>query len=646
MLVVLPLSAFLFLLLGFRRLGWRAAFLAASIPWALFVAFLTEFLTQFRDVTRTGLIAGWLIFSFACLAWMWRARRSVAAHRSNSQRAPWKKSDRIVLLAVAAIVALVGLTALASAPNNWDAMEYHLPRVVEWISNRGVQFFPTIDWSQLCQPPFAEYVMLHLDLLSRSDRLLALVPWFSYAGCIVGTTLLVRELGGGRRSQLLAAVLTATIPSAILGASSTKNDCVAAYWIMAVSYYLLRWKNDQSWWNALAIGTAFGLAVFTKGTSYILLPPIFLACFLLWDRSGRVRFLRCLPAVAAIFILICAPLWIRNFRYSGSPLGFTYFYGAGNIHGRSFGTTHVTPTQTAANVLRNIALHAGVPSERINAISTRLFSRAIYRIGVDPNDPQQIVASQLGYTPRFQVRFNPRNEVLSEDPFHLLLFFLAGILLLAHHRKVDRNLGWFGFGIVGAFVMYCALLRWSPWNARYQVPIFVLGAAFSGVALDEYLPEWAAKSIGVLALLLAFPLALMNETRPLITAHGLNGSTLTAAREQTYFWDSHRELAVSWIAAANAAKHSNCRFVGLDANLMHFEYPMMALVNNDGIHREIRYVDVENSSARYARPSAQPVCMVICLNCRNSSAKIAQYSATLPRMQTFGAVMLFNQPEK
>jgi hypothetical protein len=35
--------------------------------------------------------------------------------------------------------------------------------------------------------------------------------------------------------------------------------------------------------------------------------------------------------------------------------------------------------------------------------------------------------------------------------------------------------------------------------------------------------------------------------------------------------------------------------------------------------------------------------MVICLNCLHHPEKVAQYSATLPKMQTFGEVVLFSR---
>jgi 4-amino-4-deoxy-L-arabinose transferase-like glycosyltransferase len=646
MLVFLPLLALVFLVIAFHRnrVGWAASSVYASIPWSLFLALITEALSQFRLLTRPCVALVWAVFAAVCFAWMWKSGTPAQA-RGDGERPieTLTRGDRAQLIGIAVIVFLVALTAVASAPNNWDAMEYHLPRVVEWISNRGVQFYPTIDWSQLNQAPFAEYAMLHIDLLSGSDRLLALVQWLAYLGCILGAALVAQELGGGRQARILAAVFTATIPSALLGASSTKNDCVGAYWILLAVYLLLRWGDRQDWPHALAIGSTLGLAVFTKGTAYVFLPCLVLACGIIWPRAARWNFLKRLPIIAAIGVLICAPLWVRNYKYTGSPMGFPYFYGVGDMNGRMFRTAHVTPALLAANVIRNLALQTEVPDDRINAFSSRVFTAAIQRLGVDPNDRGQIVASQLGYLPRFSVRFNPRNEVLSEEPIHLLLFLVAGVLFLIHRGRIGRQTGWYSLGVVGAFITYCALLRWSPWNARYQIPLFVLGSAVAAVVLAKTMPRWTANATAALVLLLAFPLALANDSRPLITRHGLRGSILTTPRDQTYFFDSHREFASSFIAAAKAARASTCRSIGIDANLLHFEYPMMAMLNEDGVSRQISYEDVENSSIQYAKPTAKPACMVICLQCLNDPEKMARYSARLPETQSFGAVVLFTQ---
>ncbi|MES2222413.1 MAG: glycosyltransferase family 39 protein [Acidobacteriota bacterium] len=643
---VLPLLALAFLTAGFHRRnsGWRESLLFASIPWALFLALITEILTQFRHLTRAGVAFSWLGFAIVCLVWMRRAQKTEQVKvNPDKEAAPLQWMEWVGLAAIAGLLSLTALTALISAPNTWDAMLYHLPRVVEWINNRGVQFYPTIDRFQLDQPPFAEYVMLHLYLLYGSDRLVDLVQWCGYAGCIAAVSLIAKELGGSRRSQVVAAVLCATIPTAVLEASGTKTELVATYWVVVAVYLLLKWRKNQTWALALAIGTTLGLAVFTKGTSYVFLPCIVLACAATWSRTELRRFATRLPGIAAIGILVCAPMWVRNYQYAGSPLGLPYFDGAGSQEGRLLKNTHITPAAIVANMTRNVALHVGTPSEVFNAKLTTAFSQFIRATGINPDDPGQLSATSFGNTPRFEVRFHPRYEVLAGDPLPFLLLLMGAAVFVAHRGRFTKSVGWLGLGLLGAFVLYSALLRWSQWNARYQIPILVLGIALSAVVLVPTLPRRAVDFIVAISVLLAIPLALANETRPLITKHGLHGSILTTPREQTYFLDFHQESANSFIAAAEVARASGCHSVGLDATLMRFEYPVMALVTQgSGVH-QIEYVGVENSTTQYARPGAAPVCMVICLNCRNAPAKIAEYSRELPNAQYFGDVVLFGE---
>lgn len=90
MLVLLPLVSFGLLVEAFRRrqLVWRRSLLYASIPWALFTAFITEGLSAVHWLTRACLAVSWLVFALASVAWLLSAGRT-------SQRAtgPFNPSD-------------------------------------------------------------------------------------------------------------------------------------------------------------------------------------------------------------------------------------------------------------------------------------------------------------------------------------------------------------------------------------------------------------------------------------------------------------------------------------------------------------------------------------------------------------------------
>ena len=131
------------------------------------------------------------------------------------------------------------LTALIYPPNTPDSMSYHMPRVMHWIQNQNVDFYPTSTTRQLYVSPFSEYVILHLQLIVNGDRLANLVQWFSMFGSLIGVSLIARELGGNTKSQIFSALFCATIPMGILQSTSTQTDYVVSFWIVILVYFLL-----------------------------------------------------------------------------------------------------------------------------------------------------------------------------------------------------------------------------------------------------------------------------------------------------------------------------------------------------------------------------------------------------------------------
>src|SRR5205814_9533115 len=127
-------------------------------------------------------------------------------------------------------------------------------------------------------------------------------------GCIVGVSAIAGALGLSTRGQAVAALICATLPNAILQASGAKNDLLLACWLVCAVYFAVR---GESKWMALAAG----LALATKATAYLFLPPLLLAAVPKW-RKRDVAWL------AGAVLIINGPQYVRNLRFSGSPLGY------------------------------------------------------------------------------------------------------------------------------------------------------------------------------------------------------------------------------------------------------------------------------------------------------------------------------------
>ncbi len=111
-------------------------------------------------------------------------------------------------------------------------MTYHLTRVVNWIDRGSVAHYRTNNLRQLYLGPWAEFSILHLRVLSGSDRLSALVQFAAMIGSIAGVSRIAQRIGADRRGEVFAAVCCATIPMGILQGSSTQNDYASAFWVV------------------------------------------------------------------------------------------------------------------------------------------------------------------------------------------------------------------------------------------------------------------------------------------------------------------------------------------------------------------------------------------------------------------------------
>src|SRR5262249_24186271 len=154
----------------------------------LIVAGLAEVLVEAQSLvhglTRPALVVTWSVgVAAAGAAALLRRRRDRArpnSARPNSDggrpglRAWWAGLEWPERLLGAGLLVLVlgELTlALASPPNNYDSQTYHLPKIEHWVAQHNVQFFATEIQRQITISPGAEYLLLHLRLLTGGDAL-------------------------------------------------------------------------------------------------------------------------------------------------------------------------------------------------------------------------------------------------------------------------------------------------------------------------------------------------------------------------------------------------------------------------------------------------------------------------------------------
>ena len=564
----------------------RECFLFIAILWGVSVTIITEILSAFSLITFGWLVVFWCVVLLGATSFVITLmKRQKLIVLSPSCRLPFRAVP--LLSGLVLIVALTGVTAFVSPPNNWDSMTYHMSRVVHWIQDRNVSFYPTHILEQLFQNPWAEFAIMHLQILSGGDRLANFVQWFSMIGCLIGVSLLAKQFGGDLQTQLFAAVFAGTIPMGILQSSSTKNDYAVSFWLLCFVYFSISSVRQEQihWPYALAAGFTLGLAILTKGTAYIFAVP-----FVAWAGYSFVRTFRFKswkPAllIGAACLVLNSGHYTRNLSLFGSPIGPRTQDAIAKVT-----SDVISPSSVLSNIIRNISLHLGTPSLRVNSgieFAVRKFHRIL---NIDINDPRTTWPRKF----QFQVPGPSLHEDGAGNLLHLSLI-LAVIFLFFISKEIRSSPALLSYltALFSGFVLFCTLLKWQPWNSRLQLPLFVLASPFVAVVLCKRLSEKVIVTIAFVLLLSALPWVLFNSSRSLMGDQSIWNRT----RLDQYF-NNRPELRNAFFGAVYFLKSKQCSQIGLDIGTNDWEYPLWPLLNpaaNAAIR--IEHVNVKNASS-------------------------------------------------
>jgi len=547
-----------------RRVSNRAAatelrfgLLVAATAIGSYLVFVTELLSAVGRLRALYIAIAWIIPGVIGL-WLAPHLLSRRVHRPA-----WPVAT--VLVGLTLLLAMVLTTGLASAPNNYDSMTYHLPRVMHWLQDQSVAHYYTPITRQLYQPPFAEYAVAHIISLTRTDRLAFLVQWFALVGCAVGVSVIARQLGAGPLGQTLAATIFVTAPMAILQGSSTQNDLVVTFWILVAVVAALDSPRDR-WVRCLLAGGSVGLALLTKGTAGILLAPFII--WLAFDMMRRHRRAAIVPLAAAALIVVSlnAGHMYRNVETFGSPFGDEQHQYLNDEYGLGV---------LVSNASRNAALE--VSGSAVEGAVRRLHDV----VGLDPEDPKTTFMGT-----EFERDFNLLEDA-APNPLQILLVIVA-VLTGAWIR--DARLAGYLFAVSVGFLLFSGILRWQPWHSRLLLPLIALMAAWAARVLPKTERRWyALVALGLIVIGCAT--ALLNESRPLVG----RDSVVTTGSIGDVFPRTRSEFRDSYLSAVKELK--GCRRVAIEISDDYWEYPMWALLPA-GVFGDTKLVVVPKARAR------------------------------------------------
>jgi hypothetical protein len=585
---------------GTRRL---AAVRAAVVVGAA-ATVSVEVLSAVGLLTRAGVCAVWLVgFVAATVGAVVRHRRGAASRQGSTWTRPGPV-EWLMIMGLAALAAGTFVVALAAEPNNWDSQAYHLPKVEQWAATRSVELYPASYYLQAAMAPGAEYLLLHLRLLTGGDHLYNLVQWGGGLLGAVAASRAAAQLGAGRFGQLATAFTVMTAPMVVLEATSTQNDLLTAAWCGCVATLVI----DAAWGrlrrvDLLLLGATAGLAVLTKSTGMAAAGLLMTMWFVV--RAWRVRSARAATwlagatlGIAAIVLAINGPFLARMIVTYGHPLGPPVV--------REIALARHDPPAVAVNAARLLQTATMVPDDTVNALTARAVKRFATLLGQDVNDPATTRDLPFPLT-----RYMGPDEDFASFPLQAVAVGVGLVYCLGWRRRNPPVLA-YALTCLAVAVGFAATLRWQPFGNRLLMPGLVVAAPLVGLAVDALARRFrahaprlvvtaglvlalvAAGAGGVYAVLFGTPRAL----------YGPN-SVLTVGPMETRFQRTPAYLPdYEWAAAIVRA--AGARRVGLVQGGTWFEYPWWVLL------RDRQIVQLVSDIPGHPAPPPTSVDVIVC----------------------------------
>ena len=592
LLILLPISCILIIAKIFysadnqnisTKKSFRISFITALVVFALLVNVSTEIGSIFNLVSFYPILFFWIGILVISVVMFW----SNILQKIEFAKFSKKNIDHWILLLIVVIAIILGFVAYYVPPNNWDSMTYHMSRVMHWIQNKNVDYYPTLITRQLSSPDLAEFQILHFQILTQNDYFAQSVQWSGMIGSLVVVSLIIKQLGGSVKGQIMGVLFAFTIPMGMLQSITTQNDYIASFYVLVAIYYVLLFKENTSWFNALMIGISIGVAVKTKGTAYVFSAPLVLYLLYFWIKVKEKKVFFQGVIIVILVIVMNLGFYVRNYRLFHDPLA------------SSEATIIVNQKKgldvTLSNVVRYTAFNLGTNNKELNNKIYKITLGLHRLVSLSPADS----ATSFGGRPFFiPTGAHLYAEDYSPTPLHLVFFMISLIYWLIFRENFSRlNNLYLAFGTV-SFLLFTFYFKWQEWGTRFMLIYFLMMSVFLGVVADKIYSKIGMSKFSFIYYLIpllfifnGYTIVLKLVSEPFKD----NTNVFKIPRENLYCGNGSK-LDKKYKAIAQEFSKINCTEIGIVGNLDDWEYPLWVFLKNTGKPFRIRHLNVPNIS--------------------------------------------------
>jgi hypothetical protein len=271
-------------------------------------------LSALHQLNPAGYALALLPGILAALVWL---KKNPPACRPQKYFRRFRRSLPAIYLLLAALVFLGGILY---APNNFDALTYRLPRMLNWLVAGKWFWISTINARQNFSGLAWEWIALPFLALARSDRGIFLINALGFLLMPGLLFSIFRQLGVTRKVAWTWMWLLPLAYGYVTQAGSAGNDFTGTLFCLLAIHFGLRARRSgrvtDVWLAVLAAALMTGVKLSNL--------PLALPCLVaLWPALGQLRKnLAGSLAVAGLALVVSAlPLMVLNQIYAGSWSG-------------------------------------------------------------------------------------------------------------------------------------------------------------------------------------------------------------------------------------------------------------------------------------------------------------------------------------